>query len=721
MSSGLAPALGGRLGEKLGGPLRASFVDSLELDHANWTDDLPAEFARRRGYELAPHLPFVLDADDPADDSPRAVDRASRPLRLPPDGGRALPGALPRHLRRLGARERPPRPHPGLRPRDARARRQPAGGPAGGRELALVGPRPDRGEPDRRQQVRLLGRAPRRALSGELRGDDERGARLPRDAGGLQARDGPERSRRRPPPRPPRLQLLAARGGLSRLGALRLVVLRAEPLVAAGPPLHRLRGPADHRPLVVGVPGERRAPRAEGGRVGARRPPVPALPRGLAALVPLPPLAGAAAGGIRDRLRERGRPARRAPRGWPAPLRLALLRHAPGDGRPLARAGDGRGDRALRRGGRPGRLRRALARSRARAEGRGGGRPARAGGRGAAAAARERDRPWSCPRRRRASCRPATPPAASCPTARAASSCGGCSPRCRGSASSPTWRSRRRTRTWASSTTARASGRSSSSPTRAGPTPGTSRCVFPTGDRRPWRWDLETGAREPVPFSGRPDTLALHLEPLESLLLVFEPTVIPTSSIPPGEEGSAIVSEASADPSSPGAARAPLGDKALRLGREPLPVVAPWDVDLRPAGGTPFRRRFPQLFDLSLAAGDPEVAGFGGIAVYRAEFDWTDETRTVLGLGTVHGVSAVRLNGQGPRRPLVGPAPLRRDGRSREGPQRPRGRGHDDPRQPHALAPGQPGGEGLGLVVPADSRRPRRPRAAHEAGGVESA
>ena len=39
-------------------------------------------------------------------------------------------------------------------------------------------------------------------------------------------------------------------------------------------------------------------------------------------------------------------------------------------------------------------------------------------------------------------------------------------------------------------------------------------------------------------------------------------------------------------------------------------------------------------------------AGFGGVALYRAEFDWTDESRTVLGLGTVHGVSSVRLNGQ---------------------------------------------------------------------------
>jgi hypothetical protein len=149
---------------------------------------------------------------------------------------------------------------------------------------------------------------------------------------------------------------------------------------------------------------------------------------------------------------------------------------------------------------------------------------------------------------------------------------------------------------------------------------------FPTGDRRPWRWDLESGTRAPMPFSGRPDLLALHFEPLESLLLVFEPVL-------PGDSGR---------PRPEGASRA---DRP-RPGREWLPVVAPWEVELRPAGGSPFRRSFPQLFDLSLAAGDPEVAGFGGGAHYRAEFDWTDESRTLLGLGTVHGVSTVRLNGK---------------------------------------------------------------------------
>ncbi len=215
-----------------------------------------------------------------------------------------------------------------------------------------------------------------------------------------------------------------------------------------------------------------------------------------------------------------------------------------------------------------------------------------------------------------------------------------------------------------------------------------------------------------MPFAARPDTLALHLEPLESLLLVFEP-VIPTSSVPPSEEGSTIPG-APADPSSPASGGAPRGDRP-RLGQDWLPVVAPWDVDLRPAGGTPFHRRFPQLFDLSLAADDPDVAGFGGVATYRAEFDWTDETRTLLGLGRVHGVSSVRLNG--------------RDLGTRWW-----GRHLYDTRG--ALAKGrnvlevevtttlgnrmrslkdEPGGTGLGVVVPAHPDGPRRAGTAHEA------
>lgn len=40
--------------------LRAYFVDSMELEGANWTTDFAEEFLRRRGYDLMPWLPFTM-------------------------------------------------------------------------------------------------------------------------------------------------------------------------------------------------------------------------------------------------------------------------------------------------------------------------------------------------------------------------------------------------------------------------------------------------------------------------------------------------------------------------------------------------------------------------------------------------------------------------------------------------------------------------------------
>jgi hypothetical protein len=42
------------------GKIRAFFTDSLELEGANWTDDMAAEFKKRRNYDLLPYLPFIL-------------------------------------------------------------------------------------------------------------------------------------------------------------------------------------------------------------------------------------------------------------------------------------------------------------------------------------------------------------------------------------------------------------------------------------------------------------------------------------------------------------------------------------------------------------------------------------------------------------------------------------------------------------------------------------
>jgi hypothetical protein len=40
--------------------LRAVFSDSMEGEGTNWCDDFPAEFQRRRGYNVKPYLPFII-------------------------------------------------------------------------------------------------------------------------------------------------------------------------------------------------------------------------------------------------------------------------------------------------------------------------------------------------------------------------------------------------------------------------------------------------------------------------------------------------------------------------------------------------------------------------------------------------------------------------------------------------------------------------------------
>ena len=44
----------------LSGHLRSFFVDSMELEGTNWTDDFRDEFLRRRGYDIMPWLPFTM-------------------------------------------------------------------------------------------------------------------------------------------------------------------------------------------------------------------------------------------------------------------------------------------------------------------------------------------------------------------------------------------------------------------------------------------------------------------------------------------------------------------------------------------------------------------------------------------------------------------------------------------------------------------------------------
>lgn len=56
----LINALKVRLGANVSDYIRAFFVDSIELEGANWCDDMIEQFNARRGYDISPYLPFVL-------------------------------------------------------------------------------------------------------------------------------------------------------------------------------------------------------------------------------------------------------------------------------------------------------------------------------------------------------------------------------------------------------------------------------------------------------------------------------------------------------------------------------------------------------------------------------------------------------------------------------------------------------------------------------------
>jgi hypothetical protein len=55
----LSDAIKAKLGP-MGNLFRSVFVDSLELQGANWCDDMDTEFVKRRGYDVKPYLPFIL-------------------------------------------------------------------------------------------------------------------------------------------------------------------------------------------------------------------------------------------------------------------------------------------------------------------------------------------------------------------------------------------------------------------------------------------------------------------------------------------------------------------------------------------------------------------------------------------------------------------------------------------------------------------------------------
>ena len=142
--------------------------------------------------------------------------------------------------------------------------------------------------------------------------------------------------------------------------------------------------------------------------------------------------------------------------------------------------------------------------------------------------------------------------------------------------------------------------------------------TFGVSEKTPWRWDPEAGTRAVFPHRGRGNELQIRLEPLESLLLVFEPTTTPEQ-----------------------------GEPAPRIDPERWTTLnTPWQVDFEHAvTDQTFTRTFTTLADLG-AMPDRDLAAFAGVAVYRTEFDLPNAEYSQIDLGEVYDVSEVTLNGK---------------------------------------------------------------------------
>lgn len=125
----------------------------------------------------------------------------------------------------------------------------------------------------------------------------------------------------------------------------------------------------------------------------------------------------------------------------------------------------------------------------------------------------------------------------------------------------------------------------------------------------PWKWDAETGEKQL--YSLNTKNVAIHLNPLESLLLVFS-----------DERGEII-------------------QKTKQVGTTKLNLNKNWQAEFFPVEGDSFVLEIEELNNL---ANNPETETFGGKIIYRKNF--TAENVSQLKLGKVADTAEVILNGK---------------------------------------------------------------------------
>lgn len=141
------------------------------------------------------------------------------------------------------------------------------------------------------------------------------------------------------------------------------------------------------------------------------------------------------------------------------------------------------------------------------------------------------------------------------------------------------------------------------------------KAVFPTGEKTPWLWNPEDGTRSVFPFNKNKNELTIELNPLQSLLLVFEPET--------GKPGIPVE----------------------KPGKRLFTLKGHWEVTFEHMNGHIFKRDFNELHEFGTSQ-DSEVNTFAGMVTYKTTFNF-DQNVKWLQLGKVNkGVTEVYLNGE---------------------------------------------------------------------------
>jgi hypothetical protein len=142
------------------------------------------------------------------------------------------------------------------------------------------------------------------------------------------------------------------------------------------------------------------------------------------------------------------------------------------------------------------------------------------------------------------------------------------------------------------------------------------KAVFPAGNKTPWIWNPENGTRSVFPYEKNMNELAIELNPLQSLLLVFEP-----------------------------ASEAEPGKPFERPGNKTVTVEGPWEAFFEHVNGQAFKRTFTELKEFGTSQ-DTQLNTFAGMVTYKIIIS-LDHSPKWLQLGKVHkGVTEVFLNGK---------------------------------------------------------------------------